>query len=49
MRSNEADRCQHIGSSVGHWMIGRNGEAEVQLNSDWWLSAAAVHETARRL
>jgi len=30
-------------------MIGRNWEAEVQLNSDWRLSAAAVHETARRL
>ncbi len=30
-------------------MIGRNREAEVQLEGDWRLSAAAVHETEGRL
>lgn len=43
-------RMQQSVSMMGAWWdIGRNGEAEVQLNSDWWLSAAAVHETTRRL
>jgi len=47
--NNPSDEADNVSMMGAWWDIGRNGEAEVQLNSDWWLSAAAVHETTRRL